>query len=128
MSNKTISSIFKKKHLKLITILILIDTISPMIWYTFSSVEEWNPIMNSMLSHSLMLFVMTKLIISFSAITVLSRYITKRLSQIGIGIILSFYIPVTILHYFVFLFLITLTVFIKTSEDFAFSIEFFNFR
>jgi hypothetical protein len=107
MGNKVISSIFKKRHLKLITILVLIDTVSTMIWYMFSNVEEWNPIMNSVIQHSLVLFVITKLLLSFSAIIILSKYITKKISQVGIGIILSLYIPITILHYFVFLFLLS---------------------
>ncbi len=107
MANGLTKAIFKKRHLKFIAILVLFDAISTMIWYSFSDTSEWNPIMNTMLEQSLLLFIITKLAISFFAITLLSKNIAKKITQIGIGIILSFYIPVSILHYFVFLFLLS---------------------
>ena len=98
---------FDKKHLKIITLLILLDIVATMLWYSFSSVKEWNPIMDSILEVSLISFVIAKLSISFFTIHILSKYISKKISQIGIGIVLATYSIVTILHYFVFLFLLS---------------------
>ncbi len=76
-----------------------------MIWYTSLGVEEWNPLMESILQNSLLLFVITKLSITFLPILLISRYINRLISQVGIGIILMSYTAVALLHYYVFLFL-----------------------
>ena len=99
-------SYFNKNHLKFILILVLIDIISTITWYSYSSVEEWNPIMNMALSHSIVTFSIVKLLLSFLTIWILSKYISNMFSQIGIAIVLAAYSVVTFLHYFVFLFLL----------------------
>ena len=98
---------FKDAHLKVIIIVVLIDILSTLTWYYFLEVSEWNPIMDLALSQSPILFVTAKLSISFLSIYVLSKYIYKKISQIGIGIVLLSYSMVTMLHYFVFVFLLS---------------------
>lgn len=98
--------IFKRKHLKTVLTLACIDILSTLIWYTTSDVPEWNPFMSGVLEKSLLLFVVTKLSITFLAIILLSKYIDRLITQVGIGIILLAYSSIAALHYFVFLFLI----------------------
>jgi hypothetical protein len=98
---------FKDTHLKVIMILVLIDILSTLTWYYFLEVKEWNPLMDLALSNSPMSFVVAKLSISFFTIYILSKYMSKRISQVGIGLVLCLYSVVTVLHYFVFLFLLS---------------------
>ena len=95
---------FNNNHLKLLLLLFLVDIVATLSWFVFWNVPEGNPILSGILNESVMLFVLTKIALSFPPIIILDKYIDKKITQLGILIVLSTYISIAIFHYFIFMF------------------------
>jgi hypothetical protein len=100
-------SFFKRRHTKLLLVLVLIDLLATMVWFCCFDVPELNPILSGPINESLLNFAMTKLIISLPSIYLINKFLYKRVSQIGIALLLTAYIAVSIIHYYIFIKLIT---------------------
>lgn len=92
---------FKKSHTKLLLYLVLIDLLSTMVWSAWFGVPELNPILANPLEGSLVYFVLIKLGLSLPGIYLLNKFILKKVSQIGLAILLVAYLSVAILHYYI---------------------------
>jgi hypothetical protein len=99
--------VFEKRHIKILLMLISLDLVATLVWFYFFDIPELNPILIGPINKSPINFVITKLLMSLPSIWLLFRFIEKRVSQIGIGILLGSYISVSIFHYFIFIKLIT---------------------
>jgi hypothetical protein len=98
---------FDNKHLKILLYLISIDLIATMVWYFWFEIPEANPVLCGAIESSLVKFVILKLALSFPGLYLLSKYIDKILAQLGIGILLAAYMGITIVHYIIFLYIIS---------------------
>jgi len=78
----------EKKYIKLILILILFDAVSTIFWYSHQGVDEANPIMRHFIERSTIEFVIAKFGISFVSLGVLSFFSDKKISKVGIMIIM----------------------------------------
>tara|TARA_B100000131_G_C17899137_1_gene525646 strand:- start:382 stop:654 length:273 start_codon:yes stop_codon:yes gene_type:complete len=85
-------------------LLFLIDIVATLSWFIFWNVPEGNPVLADILNRSTLLFVITKIALSFPPIYILDKYIEKTITQIGIFIVLATYISIALLHYFIFIF------------------------
>jgi hypothetical protein len=86
---------------------VLIDLLATMVWFRCFDVPELNPILSGPINESLLNFAMTKLIISLPSIYLLNKFLHKKVSQVGIAFLLVAYIAVSIMHYYIFIKLIT---------------------
>jgi len=101
------SKFFKQRHTKLLLILVLLDLFATMIWFYFFDIPEMNPILSGPIEKSVINFIFTKLALSLPSIYLINKFLHKRISQIGMGLLLSAYICVSIIHYFIFIKIIT---------------------
>jgi hypothetical protein len=101
------SKFFKQRHTKLLLILVLLDLVATIIWYHFFNIPEMNPILSGPIEKSLSKFIFTKLALSLPSIYLLNKFLHKRISQIGMALLLGSYICVSIIHYFIFIKIIT---------------------
>jgi hypothetical protein len=97
------ASFFKRRHTKLLLVLMLIDLLATMVWFCYFDVPELNPILAGPIKESLINFVMTKLMLSLPSIYLINKFLHKRVSQIGIALLLTAYTAVSILHYWIFI-------------------------
>ena len=93
---------FKKKHLRILLLLIALDLIATLTWYYFFGIEEANPILASSIEESPLKFSLIKLGFSLPGIYILSKYIKRGLAQGGIAVLLTCYYLVAILHCIIF--------------------------
>ena len=100
-------SFFKRRHTKLLLVLVLIDLLATMVWFYCFDVPELNPILSGPINESLLNFAMTKLAISLPSIYLINKFLHKKVSQVGIAFLLIAYIAVSIIHYYIFIKLIT---------------------
>jgi len=100
-------SFFKRRHTKLLLVLVLIDLLATMVWFYCFDIPELNPILAGPIDKSLLNFAMTKLIISLPSIYLINKFLHKKISQVGIALLLTAYIAVSIIHYYIFIKLIT---------------------
>jgi len=100
-------SFFKRRHTKLLLVLVLIDLLATMVWFCCFDVPELNPILSGPINESLLNFAMTKLAISLPSIYLINKFLHKKVSQVGIAFLLVAYIAVSIIHYYIFIKLIT---------------------
>jgi len=98
---------FKRRHTKLLLILVLLDLIATMVWFCYFDIPELNPILSGPIEKSLINFVITKLTLSLPSIYLINKYLHKRISQLGVGLLLTAYIGVSLFHYFIFITLLT---------------------
>jgi hypothetical protein len=101
------ASFFKRRHTKLLLVLMLIDLLATMVWFYCFDVPELNPVLAGPIEESLISFVITKLMLSLPSIYLINKFLYKRISQIGIALLLTAYISVSIIHYYIFIKLIT---------------------
>lgn len=94
---------FKRHHTKLLLYLVIFDLLSTMVWSAWFGVPELNPILASPLEGSLLLFTLTKLSLSFPGIYLLNKFISKKVSQLGLLVLLMAYFSVAIFHYYIFI-------------------------
>jgi hypothetical protein len=106
-TNLLYSKFFKQRHTKLLLILVLLDLLATIIWYYFFDIPEMNPILSGPIEKSMSKFVFTKLALSLPSIYFLNKFLHKKVSQIGMALLLTSYIGVSIIHYFIFIKLIT---------------------
>ena len=100
-------SFFKHRHTKLLLILVLIDLLATMVWFCCFNVPELNPVLSGPIEKSLLNFVVTKLSLSLPSIYLINKFLHKKISQIGIALLLTAYIAVSIFHYYIFIKLLT---------------------
>ena len=100
-------SFFKHRHTKLLLILVLIDMLATMVWFFYFDIPELNPILAGPIEQSLLSFAVTKLAISLPSIYLLNKFLFNRVTQIGLALLLSAYLFVSIVHYYIFIMLIT---------------------
>ena len=98
---------FKKRHTKLLLLLVLLDLVATMVWFYFFGIDELNPILIEPLNKSLMRFTSLKLLLSLPSIYLFNKYLPPnpakgggKLAQIGMGISLFAYIAVSLIHYY----------------------------
>lgn len=96
----------KKRHLKILLLMTLVDLIATMIWYEGWGIPEGNPIMAIFIDKSLIYFAITKILISTVGVFVLSKYLKLRVSQVGAAVLLACYAQVTLIHSVIFLSLV----------------------
>jgi len=96
-------SFFKQQHTKLLLMLVLFDLIATIIWFTYYDIPELNPVLSGPIEKSLLNFAITKLALSLPSIYLLNKFLYKRLSQWGLGILLITYFAVSIFHYYIFI-------------------------
>jgi hypothetical protein len=97
------SKVFKRRHTKLLLILVLLDLLATMVWFCYFDIPEFNPVLAGPIQKSLLNFVITKLALSLPSIYLINKFLHKRVSQIGVGLLLSAYIAVSIFHYYIFI-------------------------
>jgi len=71
-----------------------------MVWFYFFGIDELNPILVEPINKSLLRFTFFKLLLSLPSIYLFNKYLPTKLAQIGIGISLSVYIGVSLIHYY----------------------------
>ena len=98
---------FKRRHTKLLLVLVFLDLIATMVWFTYFNIPELNPVLSGAIEKSQLNFVITKLSLSLPSIYLINKYLHKRISQLGVGLLLIAYIGVSIFHYFIFINLLT---------------------
>ncbi|MAG24043.1 hypothetical protein CMI47_00545 [Candidatus Pacearchaeota archaeon] len=91
---------FKKHHTKLLLLLVLLDLVATMVWFYFFGIDELNPILVEPINKSLLRFTFFKLLLSLPSIYLFNKYLPNKLAQIGIGISLSAYTLISIIHYY----------------------------
>jgi len=96
-------SFFKQRHTKLLLMLVLFDLIATIVWFACYDIPELNPVLSGPIEKSLLNFVITKLTLSLPSIYLLNKFLHKRVSQIGIALLLTAYTAVSILHYWIFI-------------------------
>ena len=101
------ATFFKRRHTKLLLILVLLDLFATMVWFCFFDIPEFNPVLSGPIEKSLLKFVITKLALSFPSIYLINKFLHKKVSQVGIAFLLVAYIAVSIIHYYIFIKLIT---------------------
>lgn len=101
------TSFFKSRHTKLLLILVAIDLLATLVWFCCFDIPELNPVLAGPINESLLNFVMTKLALSLPSIYLLDKFLYKRISQLGIGLLLVIYFAISIFHYYIFIKLIT---------------------
>ena len=101
------AKIFKRRHTKLLLILVLLDLLATMVWFCFYDIPELNPVLAGPINRSLLNFVITKLALSLPSIYLINKFLHKRISQVGVGLLLSAYVSGSIFHYYIFVKLIT---------------------
>ena len=95
-----------KRHVVLLLILIGIDMLATMIWYSFFGIDEANPALRGPIEHSLISFVLTKLALSLPGLSFLYNNIKRKLTQAGLLFLLSWYIGIFVIHWYIFIKLI----------------------
>lgn len=100
------TKIFNKRHTKLLLWLILIDLVATVIWFYFFNIPELNPILEGPINNSIGQFVLTKLALSLPSVYILNKFIQNVLSQVGLALLLTSYVGVSIIHYFILIKLI----------------------
>lgn len=99
MSN--VRRLFKLRHIRLLTLLIVLDLIATIIWFVYFGIEEANPLLESSIKESPLKFAVIKLGLSVPGLYILANHIEKKVAQGGIGILLFFYSLVAIIHFFI---------------------------
>ena len=94
---------FKKKHLRILLLLIMLDLVATLTRYYFFGIEEANPILATSIKESPIKFSLIKLGFSLPGIYILSKYIKRGLAQGGIALLLGCYYLVAILHCVIFM-------------------------
>jgi hypothetical protein len=98
---------FKSRHTKLLLILVLLDLLATLVWFCCFDIPELNPVLAGPIQESLLNFVMTKLALSLPSIYLLNRFLYKRISQLGVGLLLVIYFAISIFHYYIFINILT---------------------
>lgn len=93
---------FNKKHLRVLSLLILLDLIATLTWFIVFGVEEANPLLSEQIKESPVNFALIKIGLSFPGIYILNKYIKRTVAQSGIGILLFCYYGVALIHCFIF--------------------------
>ena len=93
---------FKKRHLRTLTLLILLDLIATITWFVVFGIEEANPLLAEQIKESPIKFATIKLGLSIPGIYILNKYIKKGIAQSGIAILLFSYYMVALIHCIVF--------------------------
>jgi hypothetical protein len=101
------SKFFKQRHTKLLLALVLLDLFATIIWYYFFDIPEMNPILSGPIDKSIANFIFTKLALSLPSLYLINKFLYKRVSQIGMALLLFSYIGISIIHYFIFIKIIT---------------------
>jgi hypothetical protein len=96
--------IFNNKHLKVLLVLFLVDIIATITWFSAYGVEEANPVLSGVINNSILLFCITKILLSFPALIILDKYLHKKITQVAIGMSLFLYSIVAVMHYSIFMF------------------------
>ena len=94
--------VLSKRHVVFLLLLIAVDMLATMVWYSVFGVGEANPLLSGPMDRSLVAFVLVKLTMSLPGLLFLYRKIEKKLSQIGLLILLTWYIGVFIFHWYIF--------------------------
>ena len=95
---KKVKGLFTIKHLRILTLLIILDLIATAIWFSFYGIEEANPILAGPIETSIFYFGLIKLGLSAPGILLLRKYIAKKISQAGIGLLLFCYYTIAVIH------------------------------
>ena len=98
---RRIKRLFNINHIKILTLLIIIDLIATIIWFVYFGIEEANPILASSIKDSPLKFAAVKLGLSIPGLAILTRYIKYNIAQGGIFLLLFSYSAVTIIHLFI---------------------------
>lgn len=96
-----------KNNNKFLLILIFIDLIATMLWYTFFGIEEANPVLASPIETSLLRFTIIKLSLSLPAVWLLNKYKQNIFSQLGSALLLFVYTVLCGIHCWIFLNIVT---------------------
>jgi len=97
---------FKQVHIRILLLLIVLDLIATLNWYFFFGIEEANPLLSAQIKDSPASFVFIKLGLSLPGLYLLNKYISKKLAQSGIGLLLLCYSAVAIIHVMIFFMMI----------------------
>jgi len=94
---------FKKKHVRILLLLVTLDLLATLMWFIWYDIPELNPILSPQIEASPIQFVLTKLALTLPGVYLLSKFIHKKISQWGVGFLLTAYTAVSILHYIIFI-------------------------
>ncbi len=97
------ASFFKQRHTKLLLVLVLLDLLATMVWFHYYEISELNPILSPRIESSLLEFALLKLALSLPSIFILNKFLNKKITQYGIGLLLTAYIAVSFIHYYIFI-------------------------
>tara|TARA_B100001027_G_scaffold216954_1_gene195434 strand:+ start:13570 stop:13884 length:315 start_codon:yes stop_codon:yes gene_type:complete len=97
------STYFKRKHVRVLAWLILLDLVATLSWFFFFGIEEANPILAPLIESSPVKFAAFKLGLSFPGIYFLNKYISKGVVQGGLAVLLFTYYIVALIHAGIFI-------------------------
>lgn len=97
-----LSSYLTSKHVRILSLLILLDLIATLTWYLVFGIEEANPLLADRIMNSPVEFVLVKLGLSLPGLYILNKYIKKTLAQGGLALLLVAYYLVALIHVFIF--------------------------
>ena len=78
------------------------DLIATLLWYNFYGIEEANPLLDTHIKESSLRFTILKLGLSVPGLYFLWKYLDKKISQVGLGLLLLVYAAVGIIHMIIF--------------------------
>ena len=87
-------------------LLILVDTMATIHWYSAYGIEEANPLMAFLLDHDIIYFFMVKMAVSLVGIAIIHKFYNKLLSKIGLFVLYLAYVSVFFIHLGIFVSLI----------------------
>lgn len=87
-------------------LLILVDTMATIHWYSVYGIEEANPLMAFLLDHDIIYFFMVKMAVSLAGIAIIHKFYNKLLSKIGLFVLYLAYVSVFFIHLSIFVSLI----------------------
>jgi len=90
-----------KRHVIILLLLITVDMLATMIWYSFAGIGEANPVLIGPIEHSLLSFVLVKLAMSLPGLLFLFRKIKMGIAQIGLGVLLAWYTLIFCIHWYI---------------------------
>tara|TARA_B100001029_G_scaffold175435_2_gene176866 strand:- start:223 stop:600 length:378 start_codon:yes stop_codon:yes gene_type:complete len=95
------------RQAKGLLLLVLIDLVATMIWYSFFQIEEANPLLVGSIESSLLNFTLTKLLLSLPGIWILNKYKDKLISKFGLALLSSVYFIIYLIHLYIMVSLIS---------------------
>lgn len=93
---------FSSKHIRILSLLILLDLIATLTWFLVFGIEEANPLLAEQIKESPLNFAVIKLGLSLPGIYILNKYLKKNIAQRGLAILLVAYYLVAIIHCVIF--------------------------